>query len=568
MEALPLVTMVSTMDGTPSKGWLDLAATIPTITVGKSSPCSFKHVTTKDKRLNQRINAVLDKLEPSSWVLFLEADSIPPNGNWLVDLLDFVKSMENIALISLTTTCKGSIVSAGGSYDNEGNPVLNKHGEPISLTTEVTGWAPMRASLIKYSALAAVAPLHYDEEWETRISQELQRNGLQCLSVGIPVEVTEKVERKENTVCWAGPITDVSGYAAEGRLLVDWFPPEYKLDLTPIKWGTSTVRMTGADSRRLGKLVTQSQAPVIVEHMFPTHVQKTGQYVINRTMYETDNLDPGWAEALKLSDEIWSPSGFCTEVFSKYHPNVHTIPSPIDTNMFRPRVQGFGSLLYGNASKGIKGSNEVCRFLFFSEFIKRKGWRELCAAFNDAFTNEPVELVFKTFSSMGKTPEIIQEELNTRLKTPPRLISTVLTDYEISLLLNSCHCLVHPSHGEGFGRTVAEALACGIEAISIGETGLKEIQRNPIEGVYTTPVPKADYDEMWYSTSGDHKWYEIPHDALVEELRASYQRWVAGKKRTDRGWIIENFSGPVVSATMGKRLKSIFANLAVYGRGN
>lgn len=241
-------------------------------------------------------------------------------------------------------------------------------------------------------------------------------------------------------------------------------------------------------------------------------------------MYETDRVPADWKPYLSYLDELWVPSSFCQEIFN--HPNTKIVPSPIVLNPATPMIE-----------------RETCRFLFFSEFNKRKNPELLLKAFSLAFTNEPVELYFKTFSFYD-SPDELRKKIY-----PNKLFTMFFTDSELERFYSSFHCLVHPSRGEGFGRTVAEALACGIETISIGETGLKEIQRYPIPAKLVA-IPATDYDQMPYSTEGGHHWYEIDIDDLVSALRESYNRWSCKTVRTDRDWVIQNFSGPTITKRM------------------
>lgn len=373
-------------------------------------------------------------------------------------------------------------------------------------------------------------PVHYTLDWVERLAIAAGRLGLQTVGSGQPTLP------KTKSLNWVGPFYDISGYGTEGRLLIDWLPEEVQAHLEPIAWGSVQFRPSIGETQRLKQLLSTEPTGLTVQHCFPTMFNRREGYNIGRTMYETDQLTPDWIEGLSKVDELWVPSSFCQEVFSQYHDNVHVIHSPI-AETFKPLTPYI--------------KDETCRFLFVSEWIKRKGIKELLAAFEAAFTDEPVELVLKTFSSMGKTAIQIKAEIEGVLTKPYRLYTTYFTDYEMAKLYSTCHCLVHPAKGEGFGRTVAEALACGIEAISIGETGLKEIQRYPLTST-RVPIPAEDLDEMPYSTR-EHHWYQPDFDELVDQLRESYTRWTEDNLRTDQDWI-QQFSGPAVSDQIRSRI--------------
>lgn len=553
------VSMISLVDGKYSPHWLDLAKKIPTVVIASQAVDTLP-ITKPNLNPIEDLNEAR-KLVSTDLVIFMKADAIWPR-EWIGEVTSLFEQKPTLGMVDFYLTKQGTIIHGGGGFAGE-TPTSHLSGEkfdPQSVQPHESGWCSLAACVVRKELLDQLGDFHYTDDWEVRVGIEARRLGWKLYTVGFPLELdTGPIQQAapKGKVKWRGPLHDSSGYAAEGRLLYDWLPPIFDLSVNPIQWGSKQVRMSNLELQRINDRVSNDPVDITIHHGFPQMITRDRGYNIGRTMYETDKLNEVWQEGLKTADEIWAPSGFCKDLLSKYHDNVIVIPSPIDTDTYRPSGLSFGNLRQGNPERGIRSSKEVCRFLFFSEWIKRKGWRELCAAMNDAFTNEPVEVLFKTYSAIGKTPEAIRNDIKTSLRHPFGLISDILTEEELARLFNSVHCLIHPAHGEGFGRTVAEALACGIEAISIGETGLKEIQRYPIAGTFWTEVPEEAYDEMWHSTDGGHHWVDIPHDALVEELRASYQRWEAGEVRSDRDHIVSSFSGPVVSKMMETRLLQI-----------
>ena len=60
--------------------------------------------------------------------------------------------------------------------------------------------------------------------------------------------------------------------------------------------------------------------------------------------------------------------------------------------------------------------------------------------------------MIQRFSADPAAPEIVY-------------IDSSLTSDEMTALYRSCHCLVHPYRGEGFGLPIAEAMASGLAVI-------------------------------------------------------------------------------------------------------
>jgi len=263
-------------------------------------------------------------------------------------------------------------------------------------------------------------------------------------------------------------------------------------------------------------------------------------------MYEASKLPDLWAEAVKVVDELWVPSQFCVDLFSRYHDNVHLVPSLIDVVTFAPRPESFGTL----------SERKTCKFLFLGEWIERKNWRFTLDVLSAAFTDEPVELIVKTHSSLGKSTEIINQEIKERVSLPVSRIVGILNDTELSWLYNSCHCLLHFAHSEGFGRPVAEMLACGGEVLSHGETGLMDVQPDPLPATWVQ-IPKEYGAELPQMDGSDYQWCDIDFDVAVEAVRESYRRWESGQRRDRRQFVIEKFSGPIVYESIYQRLTEI-----------
>ena len=72
----------------------------------------------------------------------------------------------------------------------------------------------------------------------------------------------------------------------------------------------------------------------------------------------------------------------------------------------------------------------------------------------------------RTRSTRANAPAEAIARLQQQPSAPEVLYLTDdLSEQEMARLYRSCHCLVHPYRGEGFGLPVAEAAACGLPVI-------------------------------------------------------------------------------------------------------
>jgi len=90
-----------------------------------------------------------------------------------------------------------------------------------------------------------------------------------------------------------------------------------------------------------------------------------------------------------------------------------------------------------------------------------------CSAFG---RTDDVCLVIKEMGANSFYKGQCAADVITRLQQQPAApevlyLTDDLSEQEMAQLYRSCHCLVHPYRGEGFGLPVAEAAACGLPAI-------------------------------------------------------------------------------------------------------
>ncbi|GAB4111200.1 MAG: glycosyltransferase [Roseiflexaceae bacterium] len=236
--------------------------------------------------------------------------------------------------------------------------------------------------------------------------------------------------------------------------------------------------------------------------------KNSGRYRIGYTMHETDRLPREWVVQANQMDELWVPSTWGAEVFraSGITRPVYTVPLGIDPQIYRP----------GPPRQTL---SDRTVFLSVFEWGPRKGWPILLEAYCRAFTaHDPVLLLLKIDQRAPGNPI---PELAAHLPAAAPPISLIynqgLSPARMAELYRSADCFVLPTHGEGWGMPILEAMACGTPAIATNwgaQTSFLSAENSfllPIRGL----IPADPHNRYMH---GSH-WADPDRDALVELLR-------------------------------------------------
>ncbi|HYU24027.1 MAG TPA: glycosyltransferase, partial [Thermoanaerobaculia bacterium] len=203
--------------------------------------------------------------------------------------------------------------------------------------------------------------------------------------------------------------------------------------------------------------------------MFPRFAERypelmQGRYTIGVWAWEVDALPEEMAAAARYADEIWGISEFTATVIAKSiskpvfaypHPVVPPSPPPLTRADF--------------------GLPDAFLFLFCFDFfsiMERKNPRGLIEAFCRAFApNEGPVLVIKTINGDREIDQLERLRAATGGRADIRIIDGYMPHSHVHALMNVCDVYVSLHRGEGFGLTMAEAMALGKPVIATGYSG-------------------------------------------------------------------------------------------------
>eukprot|EP00906_Rhabdomonas_costata_P024197 RCo034818 len=316
-----------------------------------------------------------------------------------------------------------------------------------------------------------------------------------------------------------------------------------------------------------------------------------GQYLIGRTMFETDRVPSGWVERCNtIMDEIWVPTDFHYDTFSSsgvLPSKLVVIPEPIDTGFWSPvSVRGVAPMKLpsrkldrrfqresakGSAGASAKSPKPKDCFAFLSVFKweARKGWDVLLRAFVEEFDarRDHVCLYIKTshFHSKENFAATVQDftarhlgiaSAQWNISVPSiEVLGDDIPQSEMPRLYSSVNAVVIPSRGEGWGRPHVEAMAMGLPLIATNWSGPTAFMTE--ENSYPLPIRGlvSVTSGPWYG----HRWADPDPMLLRRLMREVYsdpERAKAKGKRA-REDIVAKFGLEPVAQTVVQRLQHI-----------
>ena len=180
--------------------------------------------------------------------------------------------------------------------------------------------------------------------------------------------------------------------------------------------------------------------------------------------WETDSIPARWQRAFALVQEIWVYSRFMAENIGAVAPvPVIALPPPV-----QPPAEPAVPLRLDVPDDGFL-------FLFVFDYlstIQRKNPVGLIEAFKRAFApGEGPRLLLKTIN--GPLRPLAEEEVlwAAHGRSDVHVVDRSLSGEELSGLMAGCDCYVSLHRAEGFGLTLAEAMAIGKPVIGTGYSG-------------------------------------------------------------------------------------------------
>lgn len=249
-----------------------------------------------------------------------------------------------------------------------------------------------------------------------------------------------------------------------------------------------------------------------------------GRSTVGIWSWEVDVLPPGWREASRRLDEIWTYSAFSAELIARgVDVPVHHVPPPIcelSTSCERPTVLPDGF-----------------RFLVMFDYLstlERKNPLGAIDAFRRAFgPQDGAVLVVKSVNGRHR-PERHEEIVSAcGGREDIALIDRTVSNDERDALLAACDCYVSLHRSEGHGLPIAEAMHAGRPVVATSYGGntefMDESNSYPVAWTSAKVGPGVEHYPQ------DATWAEPDLDHAAQMLRTVLEDREGAARRASRG---------------------------------
>ena len=244
------------------------------------------------------------------------------------------------------------------------------------------------------------------------------------------------------------------------------------------------------------------------------HAIQQARKRIGYWVWEMGHIPPAWRHDFSSVDRIWAPSAYCAELFAaENEAPVDVIPHPVPV-VPQPQVDRTAVL----ARIGLAPKTRVILFVFDgSSYLVRKNPGALVRAFSaSGLARQGWALVLKTKHLMDRPDEGSAFRDLTDSTDGVVLIDRAISADELQQLWAVADIYASPHCSEGFGLTIAEAMAAGKKVVATDFGG----SRDYLDASTGYPVKARPWtltEDYGHYTKGG-VWARIDEPALAAAL--------------------------------------------------
>lgn len=276
--------------------------------------------------------------------------------------------------------------------------------------------------------------------------------------------------------------------------------------------------------RTLVGLLHQNPYPVNLIHVnavdLPGFVQSRGprffrgKYNIGYWLWELPELPEAFHGSFAYLDEVWVASDYGLEAVSRVSPiPVVKVPPPLPAEGLRTKGVGRGHF-------GLEDHQRVFLFMFDAHsIVERKNPGAVIEAFKRAFPHEAdARLVVKMVHATRPLVERLRDQA-----ADPRVlvVDRVFDREEVASLVALCDSYVSLHRSEGFGLTMAEAMALGKPVIATAHSANLDFMNVSNSLLVRYEMVRLEHDIPPYPRGS--AWADPDVDHAAELMRGVYE---------------------------------------------
>jgi glycosyltransferase involved in cell wall biosynthesis len=287
-------------------------------------------------------------------------------------------------------------------------------------------------------------------------------------------------------------------------------------------------------------------------------IMSRARKVVGAWVWETQRIPDDWYPAFDSVDAIWAPSRYCADNYQKSA----KVPVEVIPYFIAPRMPSADtvSLMAMRSDIGILPGQRVILYCFDgASYVVRKNPAALIAAFATAgLARDGWVLVLKTKNLFDSPAQGQKLQELAALSAGVILIDRSFDAAMMDLLMNVADIYASSHRSEGFGMTIAEAMALGKIAVATDYGGSRDF----VDDSCGYPVPYALQvltEDHGHYTKGT-VWADVDTAALADALRKAAARIVGGDVsmgRAARDRVRLRYSAAAIGEAMQRAAASV-----------
>ncbi|OWK32928.1 rhamnan synthesis F family protein [Sphingomonas mucosissima] len=276
-------------------------------------------------------------------------------------------------------------------------------------------------------------------------------------------------------------------------------------------------------------------------------------------VWEMEQLPAAWEHEFSSVDRIWAPSSYNANVFAA----AREAPVDVIPHVVPVRSDGTSDTSSIRSALGLPTDRRLVLYVFDgASYLVRKNPAALLQAFAaSGLAARGWSLVLKTKHLMDRPGDGQALAALAEVTAGVILLDRSLSSHELADLVASCDIYASPHCSEGFGLTVAEAMAAGRIVVATDYSGTTQF----LDGSCGFPVPAdpwtLDEDFGHYFRGGT--WARIDQAALADALVAAADHVNSGDGTIGdaaRTRVAQSLSVEAVGAAIAASLEAVLSS--------